>query len=135
NKGIKYDVAMTEQCPLCEEDIQVGTVGPQGLVQHKGKKKCLATIKKKQEDVVTAKKPTLLAYLRRKDTTLPSASNLVKEAERIKIEATSQVVVSQATALKATPQTYTAQHPDEDTQDKADDVHPSTDQNLDSNPN
>lgn len=44
-------------------------------------------------------------------------------------------MVSQATTLKAIPDTYAAQHADEDTQGEGDDVHPSADQNLVSNPN
>ncbi|KAI9431976.1 hypothetical protein H4582DRAFT_1821850 [Lactarius indigo] len=59
NKGVKYDITTTERCPLCKEDIQVGTAGPQGLAQHQGKKKCLATVKKKRQDTEMAKKPTL----------------------------------------------------------------------------
>ena len=51
NKGPKYNVSTTARCPLCDDDIQVGTAGPQGLQieQHQGKKKCLATIAKKKE--------------------------------------------------------------------------------------
>jgi hypothetical protein len=35
----KYDVSATVHCPLSENDVQVGTAGPQGLEQHQGKKK------------------------------------------------------------------------------------------------
>ena len=37
-------------CPLCGEEVQVGTAGPQGLNQHQGKKKCLANIEKKKHE-------------------------------------------------------------------------------------
>ena len=58
-KGVKYDIMIKERCPLCEEDINVGTAGPMGLAQHRGKKTCLATVKRKKQDAVM-KKPTLL---------------------------------------------------------------------------
>jgi hypothetical protein len=48
-RGLKYDVSTTVRCPLCEDDIQVGTAGLQGLKQYQGKKKCLATISKKKK--------------------------------------------------------------------------------------
>ncbi|KAN0139164.1 hypothetical protein V8E53_003053 [Lactarius tabidus] len=81
----------TNQCPLCEEGIQVGTAGPQGLAQHKGKKKCLANVKKKREDVAVAKKPTLFLYLCLQDSILPTVTDLAREAERNNIEGSSQV--------------------------------------------
>ena len=108
-----------EQCPLCEEDIQVGTAGPQGLAQHKGKKKCLATVKKKKQDAVMANKPTLLSYLRQQERTLPTATNLAKEAERNKVEEAVHVMVRKETTSKAVPRTYTAQHTDQDTQSQS----------------
>ncbi|KAH9010057.1 hypothetical protein EDB85DRAFT_2240366, partial [Lactarius pseudohatsudake] len=92
NKGVKYDITTTERCPLCEEDIQVGTAGPQGLAQHQGKKKCLATVKKKRQDAVMAKKPTLFSYLRRQDPALPTTIDLAREAERREVERSSRVV-------------------------------------------
>ena len=50
-KKIKYDVATTAHCPECNEEVNVGTAGPAGLVQHTGKSKCEKTkeMKKKQE--------------------------------------------------------------------------------------
>jgi hypothetical protein len=128
-KGIKYDITTTEQCPLCEEDIRVGTAGPRGLAQHQGKKKCLATVKKKQEDAKTAKMPTLFSYLRRQDTTLPTTADLAKESERREAESSSRVVVSQ---LAMSPPMMNAARADQDAQGQGEDADPSTDRDLDS---
>ncbi|KAH9010934.1 hypothetical protein EDB83DRAFT_378225 [Lactarius deliciosus] len=128
NKGVKYDVTTTERCPLCEEDIQVGTAGPQGLAQHRGKKKCLATVKKKRQDAEMAKKPTLFSYLRRQDPTLPTTIDLAREAERREIERSSRVVVSQAVSL---PVTNVAR---QDTQGQGQDADPSAGQHIDLDP-
>src|SRR6266702_278764 len=125
NNGIKYDIMTTEQCPLCEEGIQVGTAGPRGLAQHQGKKKCLATVKKKQQDAAMAKKPTLLSYLRWQDTTLPTTTHLAKEAERKEAESSSRVVVSQV--AMPPPVTYA----DKDAQGQGEDAGPSADRDLD----
>ena len=95
----------------------------------------MATVRKKEEDAAMARKPTLFSYFRQKDSTQPSTSALAREADQMAIEGASRVVVSQATSLKAIPETYADQHADEDTQGEGDDVHPSADQNLDSNPN
>lgn len=91
----------------------------------------MATVRKKEEDAAMARKPTLFSFFRQKDSTQPSTSALAREADRIVIEGASRVVVSQATSLKAIPETYADQHADEDTQGEGDDVHPSADQNLD----
>ena len=126
---------MTERCPLCDEDIQVSTVGPQGLAQHKGKKKCLATVKKKQEDAVMVKEPTLFSYLRRQDAALPiandRASKLAKDAERKRVEDDVCVVVSQVMVTKAATRTYTSQHADQDAQGQSEETDPSIDRDLD----
>ncbi|KAH9068269.1 hypothetical protein EDB83DRAFT_2222807, partial [Lactarius deliciosus] len=98
----KYDVTTTERCPLCEEEIKVGTAGPQGLVQHQGKKKCLATIKKKKQDAEIAKKPTLWSYLRREDSS-HTATDLAREAERKETESSSRVVRARVGGCEATP--------------------------------
>ncbi|KAF8260477.1 hypothetical protein EI94DRAFT_1706270 [Lactarius quietus] len=82
DKRVKYDIMMTEKCPLCEDEIKVGTAGLQGLAQHRGKKECLATVKRKQQDAAMVRVPTLFLYLRWKDTTLPTTADLVREAER-----------------------------------------------------
>ena len=50
-------------CPLCGEDVQVGTAGPQGLKQHQGKKKCLANIEKKKKEEQKGKNLTLFSFL------------------------------------------------------------------------
>jgi hypothetical protein len=130
---VKYDITTIERCPLCEGDVQVGTAGPQGLEQHRGKKKCLATVKKKQQDAVMAKKPTLFSYLHRQETALPTAADLVREAERNEVEDATRIVVSQAMKTKAVPRTmYTAQHTDQDAQGQSEDTDPSADRDLDS---
>ena len=130
NKGVKYDITTTERCPLCEEDIQVGTAGPQGLAQHRGKKKCLAAVKKKQQDAVMAKKPTLFSYLRRQNTTLPTITDLAREAERNEIESSSRIVVSQVTKPDAFPETYAGGEDDRSEHCEGED--PSAGQDLDS---
>ncbi|KAH9016244.1 hypothetical protein EDB84DRAFT_1567344 [Lactarius hengduanensis] len=78
---------------------KVGTAGPQGLVQHQGKKKCLATIKKKKQAAEIAKRPTLFSYLRREDSSR-TVTDLAREAERKETESSSRVVVSQVAILK-----------------------------------
>ena len=97
-----------ERCPLCEEDINVGTAGPMGLAQHRGKKKCLATVKRKKQDAVI-KKPTLLSYLRRQEKGSSSATNLAREAERNSIEDAARILVSQIVTTKAVPRVSTTQ--------------------------
>ena len=132
-KGVKYDITTTERCPLCGEDIQVGTAGPQGLAQHRGKKKRLATAKKKEQDAVMAREPTLFSYLCRKDTTLPTPTDLAREVERNDAEDASRVVVSRVTIPKVIPETtYTAQHADHNAQGNDKDAVLSADLDLDS---
>ena len=130
---IRYDVTATERCPLCEEDIQVGTAGPQGLAQHKGKMKCLANVKKKQQEMGVAKTPTLFSYLRQQGSNPPTPANLAKEVERSAIESSSRVVVS----CGAISQAISEMHADQDAQVQGGDVdadpsNPSTDRDLDS---
>jgi len=94
NKGPKYDVSTTVRCPLCEDDIQVGTAGPQGLEQHEGKKKCLATIAKKKQDKGNAKNRTIFPFLQRKDKGEPlSAVEAARGAESRNAESSSHVIV------------------------------------------
>ena len=94
NKGPKYDVSTTARCPLCDDDIQVGTAGPQGLDQHQGKKKCLATIGKKKEEERNGKNLTLFSFLQRKDKGKPlSAAEAARDAESQNAESSSRVVV------------------------------------------
>ncbi|KAF8152655.1 hypothetical protein B0H34DRAFT_677940 [Crassisporium funariophilum] len=40
SEKVKYDAATTVRCPKCNEDVQVGTAGPAGIIQHQGKKSC-----------------------------------------------------------------------------------------------
>ncbi|KAF8154984.1 hypothetical protein B0H34DRAFT_676656 [Crassisporium funariophilum] len=40
SEKVKYDAATTVRCPKCNEEVQVGTVGPAGIIQHQGKKSC-----------------------------------------------------------------------------------------------
>ena len=122
---------MTARCPLCEEDIQVGTAGPQGLEQHRGKKKCLANFKKKQQDAQAAKNPTLFSYLRRRDSTLSTATDLAREVERNEIESSSRVVVSHGTTAQAISGTHTS-HTDQDGQSQGEDADLSADRDLES---
>ena len=124
---MKYDITTTERCPLCEEDIKVGTAGPQGLEQHKGKKRCLATVKKKKEEAVMANRPTLFAYLRRQERVLPTPTNLAREAERNEVEDAAQIVVRKVTTSEAVLRTYTAQRADQDTQGQSEATDPSAD--------
>ena len=94
----------------------MGTAGPQGLAQHKGKRRCLATVKKKQQDAALAKKPTILSYLHRPATALPTklptATDLAREAERKEAEESSRVVVNQVKLPEAIPGTYVVWHAD-----------------------
>ena len=130
---IRYDITATKRCPLCEEDIQVSTAGPQGLAQHKGKKKCLANVKKKQQEMGMAKTPTLFLYLCQQGSNPPIPANLVKEVERSAIESSSRVVVSCEAIFQAISET----HADQDAQVQGGDINtdpsnPSTDRDLDS---
>jgi len=50
---VKYDTSTTVKCPECDEEVQVGTAGPAGIVQHQGKKACIkASEAKKQKGKV-----------------------------------------------------------------------------------
>ena len=123
---------MTERCPLCEEDIQVGTAGPQGLTQHRGKMKCLANIKKKQQDALVANTPTLFSYLHWQDSTIPTVTDLVREVKRTNIEVSSIVVVSCGMTAQAISGTHISQHTDQDGQSQGKDADLSVDQDLES---
>ena len=46
---VKYDTSTTVKCPECNEDIQVGTAGPAGIIQHQGKKPCIKAREAKKE--------------------------------------------------------------------------------------
>ena len=107
--------------------------GLSGLVQHRGIKKCVAAAKKKKQDAVMAREPTLLSYLCRKDTTLPTPANLVREVARNDAEDASRIVVRQVTTPKAIPNMmYTAKHANRNAQSNDKDTIPSVDQDLDS---
>ena len=131
NKRVKYDITMTERCPLCEEDIQVGTAGPQGLAQHQGKKKCLANVKKKKQDAAKAKEPTLFAYLHQKVATQPTAIDLARDVERNEAEGFSRVVVSYGTTTHMRLETYATQHKDQESPSQHEDAGLSADLDLD----
>jgi len=45
---MKYDTSFTIKYPECDEDIRVGTAGPNGLINHQGKKPCHEAKKKKE---------------------------------------------------------------------------------------
>ena len=124
---------MTEQYPLCGEDIQVGTAGLRGLAQHRGKKKCLAAAKKKEHDAVMAREPTLLSYLHRKDTNLPTPADLAREVARNDAKDACRIVVSCVTTPKVIPNMmYRAKHTNHSTQGNDKGVILSVDQDLDS---
>ena len=93
NKGPKYDVSTMVCCPLCGEDVHVGTAGPQGLNQHQGKKKCLANIEKKRQDEKKGKNLTLFSLMRRQDRREPTEAEIVREAERKEATSSSRIVV------------------------------------------
>jgi hypothetical protein len=99
--------------------------GPQGLAQHKGKKKCLPNAKKKQQDAVMAKELTLFLYLCRQGSTPPTATDLAREVERNEAEGSSQVVVSHGTIARAISETYMTQHSDQDGPSQGKDTDPS----------
>jgi len=100
-KGPKYDVSTTVRCPLCEDDIQVGTAGPRGLEQHQGKKKCLATIEKKKQDERSAKNLTLFSFLQRKDKGEPlSAAEAARDIKSRNAESSSRIIVRPLSALE-----------------------------------
>ena len=52
-KKTKYDSSFTVKCPECHEDVNVGTAGPNGLIQHQGKKPCREAKKRKDEQART----------------------------------------------------------------------------------
>ena len=79
-----------------------------------------------------ANKPTLFSYLCQQERTLPTATNLAKEAERNKVEEAVHVMVRKETMSKAVPRTYTAQHADQDTRSQNEATDPRADLDLDS---
>ena len=81
--------------------MQVGTAGPQGLEQHQGKKKCLATIEQRRKDEQKGKNLTLFSFLRRQDKREPTAVEVAREAERQEATSSSRIVVGPSSA---TPQ-------------------------------
>ncbi|KAF8264612.1 hypothetical protein EI94DRAFT_1703093 [Lactarius quietus] len=124
---VKYDINTTKQCPLCGEEIQVSTAGPRGLAQHRGKKKCLATTKKKEQAAAKAREPILFLYLHQKDTTLPTPTDLVREPKRNDAKEASRIVesivVSQVTIPEVTPgMMYAALHADHNIQGNDKDI-------------
>ena len=52
-KKVKYDIDFSIRCPECEEDIRVGTAGPNGLPNHQGKKLCRDTKARKEKQAKT----------------------------------------------------------------------------------
>lgn len=97
-------------------------------------RKCLATVKKKQQEAGRSKEPTILSYLHRQVTAPPTAVDLARGAERNEAEASSRVVVSQIKAPKALPGTYTARHADQGATGQDGDADQSADRDLDSDP-
>jgi hypothetical protein len=52
---------------LCHKAVLVGTAGPKGLEQHKGKKKCVTSIEKSKKGEKESKTLTLFSFLQRQD--------------------------------------------------------------------
>ena len=67
-------------CPLCGEEVQVGTGGLQGLRQHQGKKKCLLNIEIKMKDEQNGKNLTLLSFLWHQDKGETTDARVTREA-------------------------------------------------------
>jgi len=83
---------------LCHEAVLVGTAGPKGLEQHKGKKKCLANIEKSKKGEKDSKTLTLFSFLQRQDkeTALATSETLRKE-EKQKATRSSLILVGSST--------------------------------------
>ena len=78
--------------------MTVGTAGPKGLEQHKGKKRCLANIEKRRKDEKEAKTLTLFSFLqcRDKETAPTTTETLWKEGKQ-KTAAASLILVCPST--------------------------------------
>jgi len=85
-------------CPLCQDAVLVGTAGPKGLEQHKGKKKCLANIEKRKKVEKEAKTLTLFSFLQRQDKeTASTATETLRMKEKQKAAIASLILVSRST--------------------------------------
>ena len=93
NKGPKYDISTTVRCPLCDEEVQVGTAGPQGLNQHQGKKKCRANMEKKRQEEKKVKTLTLFSFMQHQDKREPTEAEVIRESERQEAASSSRIVV------------------------------------------
>ena len=94
DKGPKYDVSTTATCPLCNEAVFVGTAGPKGLEQHKGKKRCLTNIEKRRKDKKEAKTLTLFSFLQCQDKeTAPTTTETLWKEGKQKTTAASLILV------------------------------------------
>jgi hypothetical protein len=83
---------------LCQDAVLVGTAGPKGLEQHKGKKKCLANIEKRKKVEKEAKTLTLFSFLQRQDKeTASTATETLQMEEKQKAAIASLILVSQST--------------------------------------
>jgi hypothetical protein len=107
------------RCPLCGEEVQVGTAGPQGLNQHQGKKKCLANIEKKKQEEKKGKAMTLFSFMQRQDKREPTEAEVVREAERQEAASSSRIVVGPPAAIPL-PDMYGLR--DAPTEERSDDL-------------
>ena len=83
---------------MCQDAVLVGTAGPKGLEQHKGKKKCLATIEKRKKVEKEAKTLTLFSFLQRRDKeTASTATETLQMEEKQKAAIASLILVSRST--------------------------------------
>jgi len=82
-------------CPLCGEEVRVGTTGPQGLKQHQGKKKCLRNVEKKKKDEQNGKNLTLFSFLRCQDKGETTDARVTREAA-----SSSRIVVGPSVATQ-----------------------------------
>jgi hypothetical protein len=83
---------------LCQDAVLVGTAGPKGLEQHKGKKKCLANIEKRKKVEKEAKTLTLFSFLQLQDKeTASTATETLRMEEKQKAAIASLILVSGST--------------------------------------
>lgn len=83
---------------MCHEAVLVGTAGPKGLEQHKGKKKCLANIEKSKKGEKESKTLTLFSFLQRPDKeTAPTTTETLQKEGKQKLAAASLILVGPST--------------------------------------
>ncbi len=84
--------------PLCHKAVLVGTAGPKGLEQHKGKKKCLTNIEKSKKHEKEAKTLTLFSFLQCQDKeTAPTTTEILRKEGKQKAAIASLILVGPST--------------------------------------